>query len=111
MNGVRLSRISRSWRGITSLFRVSPLPSSPLTQYSRVPATTVDVERVFSQGRLVLSHIRSHLSIQSTRALLCLGAWCQLGLVKGSDVKAALGDELVGEEEDLPTNWDVIQGL
>ena len=74
-------------------------------------ATTVDVERVFSQGRLVLSHVRSRLSVQSTRALLCLGAWCQRGLVKSSQIKAALGDEIVGEESKLPTDWDTIRGL
>jgi hypothetical protein len=73
-------------------------------------ATTVDVERVFSQGRLVLSHVRSRLSVQSMRALLCLGVWSCLRLVKDSDIKAALGDEVVGEEDELPTDWDTIQG-
>ena len=29
-------------------------------------ATSVDVERVFSKGRLVLSHVRNGLSVQST---------------------------------------------
>ena len=35
-------------------------------------ATSVDVERVFSRGRLILSHVRSQLTAQSTRSLLCL---------------------------------------
>jgi hypothetical protein len=71
----------------------------------------VDVERVFSQGRLVLSHIRSRLSVQSTRALMCLGVWSILGFITDSDVKAAVAvlPELIGDEEDeLDINWDRI---
>jgi hypothetical protein len=37
-------------------------------------------------------------------ALLCLGAWCQLGLVKGNDIKVALGEEVAGEEVELPSD-------
>jgi len=48
-------------------------------------ATSVDVERTFSQGRLVLSHLRSRLSVQSTQALLCLGVWSKMGYVKVID--------------------------
>ncbi|KIM35199.1 hypothetical protein M413DRAFT_45954, partial [Hebeloma cylindrosporum] len=48
------------------------------------------VERVFSQGRLLLSHIRSCLSVQSMHALMCLGVWSLLGFVKDSDVKAVV---------------------
>lgn len=102
---------SHVWHAITSRFQVSHPTSLPVLKYLFFPATTVDVERVFSQGRLVLSHIRSRLSVQSTRALLCLGAWCQLGLVKGHDLKLALGEEVAGEEEELPSGWDTIQGL
>ena len=69
----------------------------------------MDVERVFSQGRLLLSHIRSRLSVQSTRALMCLGVWSILGYVKDSDVKAVVvlpelqADE---QEEELEIGWD-----
>ncbi|KIJ16147.1 hypothetical protein PAXINDRAFT_76130, partial [Paxillus involutus ATCC 200175] len=38
-------------------------------------ATSIDVERLFSRGCLIITHTRSHLSAQTTRALLCLGAW------------------------------------
>ena len=74
-------------------------------------ATSVDVERVFSQGRLLLSHIRNRLSVQSTRALMCLGAWSLLGFVKDSDVKAvvALPELRADEDEDkLDIDWDKI---
>ena len=68
---------------------------------------SVDVERIFSQGRLLLSHVRSRLSVQSTRALLCVGAWSLLGYIKDEDVKAAtVMPEVKGEEEELATNWD-----
>jgi hAT family C-terminal dimerisation region len=37
-------------------------------------ATSVDMEHVFSKERLVLSHVRNGLSVQSTCTLMCLGA-------------------------------------
>jgi len=107
---VAFPNLSRMARDYLSIPGKSPKLST-IPEYLLLPATTVDVERVFSQGRLVLSHIRSRLSVQSTRALLCLGAWCQLGLVKAHDLKVALGDEVTGEEEELPSDWDTIQGL
>ncbi|KDR70620.1 hypothetical protein GALMADRAFT_76041, partial [Galerina marginata CBS 339.88] len=49
------------------------------------------------------------LSVQSTRALLCLGVWSLLGYVKDSDVKAAaVLPEVDGDEQELPDNWDAI---
>ena len=71
----------------------------------------MDVKRVFSQGRLLLSHIRSCLSIQSTRALMCLGVWSLLGFVKDSDVKAVvILPELHADEDEgeLEIDWDKI---
>jgi len=73
-------------------------------------ASTVNVERTFSQGRIVLSHIRNCLSSQSTRALMCVGAWSRLGLVKNKDILGVLGDE-VKEEKELPEGWDAINTL
>jgi hypothetical protein len=64
---------------------------------------------VFSQGRLVLPHVRNRLSGQSTRALMCVGAWSGLGLVKDADIKGVLGDEINGPEEERPDGWDAIQ--
>jgi hypothetical protein len=52
----------------------------------RVVATSTDVERLFSRGRLILSHTRSRLSVASTRSLLCLGSWSLMRLVKDEDV-------------------------
>jgi hypothetical protein len=72
-------------------------------------ATSVDVERVFSKGRLVLSHICNRLAVDSTQAILCLGAWDQLKLVKSEDILAAavLPDVKAGEEDSADI-WDDI---
>jgi hypothetical protein len=62
-------------------------------------ATSVDVERVFSKGRLILSHIRNRLSVGSTRALMCLGYWSRLGYVEDSDIQAAaVLPDVIGKE-------------
>jgi hypothetical protein len=59
----------------------------------------------------VLSHLRNQLSVQSTRALLCLGVWSKLGFVEDNDVKSVTSlpdlkdDE---EEEELSKDWDTI---
>ena len=72
-------------------------------------ATSVDVERTFSKGQLLLSHVRSRLSVQSTRALLCLGSWSLKGFVKDGDVlSAASQPDLVGEEPGIALGWDAI---
>ena len=72
-------------------------------------ATSVDVEHVFSKGRIILSHVQNGLSIQSTHGLLCLGAWSALGLVEDEDVAlvAKLAD-VDGCEADLDNDWDDI---
>jgi hypothetical protein len=74
-------------------------------------ATAVDVERVFSKGRLLLSHVRNRLSVESTRALMCLGEWSLLGSVKDCDIKAVtILPELDNDEDDvLAPNWDMIK--
>ncbi|KAF8234917.1 hypothetical protein L208DRAFT_1259651 [Tricholoma matsutake] len=65
-------------------------------------ATSVNVEHIFSRGHLLLSHVCSQLSAQSIRALLCLGSWSRLGLVKDTNVLAVtLLDNVEGDEEPL----------
>jgi hypothetical protein len=72
-------------------------------------ATSVDVERVFSHGHILLSHICNCLAAQMTCALMCVGTWSQLGFLKDSDVLTVsllLEDE---EEEELEEGWDAIE--
>jgi hypothetical protein len=71
-------------------------------------ATTVDVERVFSRGRLVLPHVCNRLGVQSTRASLCVGQWSSLSLVKDGDIKMSLGRDDIVKEDELPEHWDAI---
>ena len=72
-------------------------------------ATSIDVERLFSCGRLLLSHVRSRLSVQSTHTLLCLGMWSKLDLVKDTDVKRVTElKDVVGDDVELVDGWDSI---
>jgi hypothetical protein len=73
-------------------------------------ATSTDVERVFSKGRLLLSHIRNRLSAQSTRAVLCLSYWSLMGLVQDSDVLAVTAQPDDGKEEPgaEADGWDAL---
>jgi hypothetical protein len=64
-------------------------------------ATTVDVERMFSCGRLVLPHVRSRLAIESMCASLCVGLWSSQGLVHDGDIIASLGADEIKEENGL----------
>jgi hypothetical protein len=70
------------------------------------------VERVFSKGRILLSHIRNQLSTQSIRALMCVGNWSRLGYVKDRDVHAVTTrttrPDVKGDEEELLDGWDAI---
>ncbi len=67
------------------------------------------MERVFSKGRLLLSHVRNRLTVDSTRALLCLGTWSKLGFVNKEDLlAAAVSPEVKEGEEDLPNDFDLI---
>ena len=67
------------------------------------------MERVFSKGRLLLSHVRNRLTVDSTRALLCLGTWSKLGFVNKEDLlAAAVLPEVKEGEEDLPDDFDLI---
>ena len=78
-------------------------------------ATSVAVECVFSQGRILLSHIRNHLSAQTTCVLMCLGDWSRHSLVTDLDVTAVAmmldvpaDDGSLDWEVDLEDGWDAI---
>lgn len=97
------------WHSTTSQFLVSLNINRYIILNFLFLATSVYVERIFSQGRLILSHVRSRLSVQSTRALICLGVWSLMGYVHDNDVKAAaLLPEVDGDEDQLAEDWDKI---
>ncbi|RXW14793.1 hypothetical protein EST38_g11056 [Candolleomyces aberdarensis] len=77
--------------------------------YLTIPATSVSVECVFSKGRLIISHIQNRLSGQSTRALLCLGAWTKQNLVKNSDlIEASKLPEVDDNEESVVVDYPIV---
>ena len=72
-----------------------------------MPATSTDVEHIFSQGRIILSHIQNCLLLQSTHALLCLSNWNLLYYIKDKDITAVMAlPEVPGDEEELEAGWD-----
>ncbi|KAG6815444.1 hypothetical protein H0H93_009803 [Arthromyces matolae] len=84
--------------------------------YLMIPATSVEVERVFSRGRNLLSYVRNRLSAQSTRAVLCLGYWSKLGLVKDRDIlrvasllEVPLEEGDSDSEVDVPDDWEDLE--
>ena len=82
-----------------------------LIRYTNIPAaTSVDVERLFSKGRVVLPYLHNRLLSQSTRALLCLRQWSKLGLIKDEDLHQVICEDLEGDESEveLPDDWDKI---
>ncbi|KIK92854.1 hypothetical protein PAXRUDRAFT_146430 [Paxillus rubicundulus Ve08.2h10] len=87
-----------------------PHLSQMALDYLSIPATSIDVERLFSCGHLILSHIRSCLSAQSTCALLCLGSWSKLKLIKDEDIaKVSTLPEIEGNDNvELVDGWDCI---
>ncbi|KIL55364.1 hypothetical protein M378DRAFT_47362, partial [Amanita muscaria Koide BX008] len=58
--------------------------------YHSIPATSVNVEHVFSSGRMLISYLRNRLQVETARALLCLGDWIKKGVIKDKDMLRAL---------------------
>ncbi|PIL25420.1 hypothetical protein GSI_13310 [Ganoderma sinense ZZ0214-1] len=74
-----------------------------------VPATSVDVERAFSRGRLMVNRLRTALSDRSVCAGTVLGSWARVdGLVVESDaVKLLAGKK--GAHASTPARADAIK--
>jgi len=104
-----LSRMALDYLTIPGVF-FNPSSTSVSSSIHFLPATSVDVKQIFSHGCLILSHVHDWLSAQLTRALLCLGSWSLLGLVKDTDVLAVtVLDDIEGNEElELDDGWDSI---
>lgn len=105
------THVYHEWCSIIYLFLVHFIFSFIILHFIFFLATSVDVERVFSTGRIILSHLRNRLSVQSIRALMCVGTWSKMGFVKTSDITdvTMLDDiEEGGIEEELEDGWDII---
>ena len=91
-----------------SFFQVSPYLIIFLTK-NTPSAFSFAVERVFSKGRLLISHIRNCLSAQSTRALLCLGYWSKLDYIMLDDLKAAASlPDAKNDEDWSDDDWSIV---
>ncbi|KIK20643.1 hypothetical protein PISMIDRAFT_105397, partial [Pisolithus microcarpus 441] len=89
---------------------VYPCLSQMAVDFLTIPATSVDVEHLFSHGCILLSHTQSHLSAQSVWALLCLSSWSVDGFIKSADIhKLTTLDEIEGDSDiELMPGWDAI---
>ena len=98
------------WPEIISVFLVSNWNSISLSLFIfPYSATSVDIEHVFSKGRLLLSHVSNRLTVDSTWALLCFGTWSRSGFVNKEDLHtAALLPEVKEGKEELPDDFDLI---
>ncbi|KIK77753.1 hypothetical protein PAXRUDRAFT_165819, partial [Paxillus rubicundulus Ve08.2h10] len=86
---------------------VYPSLSHMALDYLTIPATSINVECLFIHGYLIVTHTHSHLSAQSTCALLCLGAWSLIELVKTEDVLAvSTVEDVEGNEEALEDGFN-----
>jgi hAT family C-terminal dimerisation region len=67
-----------------------PRLSRMARDYLSIPPTSVNVERVFSRGRILLSYLRNRMSAETTRSLMCLNSWLKAGILKNAAVVAAI---------------------
>jgi hypothetical protein len=70
---------------------------------------TTAVERVFSQGRQLLSFTRNRLRVSSIQAFLCLGSWGRHDLVFFEDVLAAVKGSSKRKRETFSSDIEIIE--
>ncbi|KAF5329839.1 hypothetical protein D9611_013421 [Ephemerocybe angulata] len=88
-----------------------PRLSRMALDYLSIPATSVEVERVFSRGRILISHLRNRLAPQTIRSLLCLNYWSKGGLVQDKDILfIARSNPEVEDDGDVEfeDGWDAV---
>ena len=75
-------------------------------------ATSINIKQVFSKGWILLSHLHSKLSVQSTCALMCVGERSSMGFIKDHNIRAATALLKVNsEEKELEDDWDTITSI
>jgi hypothetical protein len=80
---------------------VYPCLSQMALDFLTIPATSTEVEQLFSRGRLLLPYVHNRLSAHSTRALLCLGYWSKAGFVDEKAVLIITGEKPDPDAQDL----------
>ncbi|TFY53317.1 hypothetical protein EVJ58_g9512 [Rhodofomes roseus] len=83
-----------------------PSLSRMAVSYLTIPPTSVAVERLFSKGRIFISHLQNGLSAESIRALMCLNNWSLLGFIKDEDVRSVTREDASKDPpEDVEDVW------
>lgn len=75
-------------------------------------ASTVSVERSFSRGRLLISHLRNRLRSNTIQALMCFGDWSRLNLFTPAELISMLkeDDNEDDEDEEILVDDDLVLG-
>lgn len=71
----------------------------------------MDVERIFSQGRVILSYLRNRLSVQTVRALICVNEWTKAGIITEKHIHDCIwGLKDIDEDDEsyVAEGWDTI---
>lgn len=74
-----------------------------------IPSNFCQFWACIQQGVPCVSYVQNQLSVESTWALLYLGAWSKLGIINKDDIKAvaSLPDAAKGEEE-MEDEFDIV---
>jgi hAT family C-terminal dimerisation region len=93
-----------------------PRVSRMARDYLAIPPTSVEVERVFSRGRILLSHLRNRMSPQTTRKMMCLNSWFKVNIIKTDDALSAIRqapDVVEDSDDEIGGGWDgvLLEGL
>jgi hypothetical protein len=76
------------------LRRKYPQLAKMALDYFTAPASSVDIERAFSRGRLTVTHLRHQLGTDSFKALMLLSSWINEGVVTDEQLTAALEESM-----------------
>lgn len=76
------------------------------------PASTVSVERSFSRGRILISHLRNRLRSNTIQALMCFGDWSRLDLFTPAELLEMLkeSDKDDDDDEEILVDDDTVLG-
>lgn len=55
-------------------------------RFGLILASSVAVERTFSRGRILISHLRNRLQAETIRALMCFGDWSREDYISNEEL-------------------------
>lgn len=63
-------------------------------------ASSVAVERTFSRGRILISHLRNRLRAETIRALMCFGDWSREDYISNEELVKFLFSDANDDDHD-----------